>query len=236
MKTLEAIRDTLTLILFVNPTLLIVSLILLAFRSYYAGTIVPVPLWSGFALLVTTLPFITYIILFFAVTPIIGVWGGSQLNPAFVRFGCVCVCFAYSLYFYAAIGAIPALLMPIHGRPTVDELTIINVQKRYDVRRKDSIADSIATAILECHYPRKINIRAAHFSRTRNFKVWMCIGLYPLKARPWLGIGQQMVMKGRQSPLASIYNEMWPESLPAERLVATFGGTFYQKTTSALKE
>jgi hypothetical protein len=64
----------------------------------------------------------------------------------------------------------------------------------------------------------------------------MCIGLYPLKARPWLGIGQQMVMKGRQSPLASIYNEMWPESLPAERLVATFGGTFYQKTTSALKE
>jgi hypothetical protein len=226
MKTLEAIRDTLTLILFGNPTLLFVSLILIAFRSSYAGTIVPVPLWSGFALLVTTLPFITYIILFFADTPIFFFWGGSQLNTAFCRFVCVCVCFSYSLYCYAAIGAIPALLMPIHGRPTVDELTIINVRKDYNITGESN----------GCYYPRKINIRAAHFSRTRNFKVWMCIGLYPLKARPWLGIGQQMVMKGRQSPLASIYNEMWPESLPAERLVATFGETFYQKTTSALKE
>jgi hypothetical protein len=203
----------------------------MVFRFSYAGTIVPVPLWSGFALLVTTLPFITYIILFFADTPIFA-WP----NTTFCRFVCVCVCFTYSLYCYAAIGAIPALLMPIHGRPTVDELTIINVQKSYDVSHKDSIADSIATAILECHYPRKINIRAAHFSRTRSFKVSMCIGLYPSKARPWLGVGQQIVVKGRQSPLASIYNEMWPESLPAERLVATFGGTFSQKTTSALKE
>ena len=226
MKTLEAIRDTLTHILFGNPTLLFVLLILIAFRSSYAGTIVPVPLWSGFALLVTTLPFITYIILFFADTPNLSFWGRSQLSTAFSRFVCVCGCFAYFLYFYAAIGAIPALLMPIHGRPTVDELTIINVRKDYNITGESN----------GCYYPRKINIRAAHFSRTRNFKVWMCIRLYPSKARPWLGIGQQMVMKGRQSPLASIYNEMWPESLPAERLVATFGGTFYQKTTSALKE
>jgi len=229
MKTLEAIRDTLTHILFGNPTLLFVLLILIAFRSSYAGTIVPVPLWSGFALLVSTLPFITYIILLFTVWD--SRWGSLY------RLFCVFTCFGYFLLSYIAInGAIPALLMPIHGRPTVDELTIINVRKSYDVSHKDSIADSIRTAIFECHYPRKINIRAAHFSRTRNFKVWMCIGLYPSKARPWLGIGQQMVMKGRQSPLASIYHEMWPESLPAERLVAIFGGTFYQKTTSALKE
>jgi hypothetical protein len=226
MKTLEAIRDTLTHILFGNPTLLFVLLILIAFRSSYAGTIVPVPLWSGFALLVTTLPFITYIILFFADTPIFAFWGDSRPNTAFYRFVCVCVCFTYSLFYYTAIGAIPALLMPIHGRPTVDELTIINVRKYYNITGESN----------GCYYPRKINIRAAHFSRTRNFKVWMCIGLYPSKARPWLGVGQQIVVKGRQSPLASIYNEMWPESLPAERLVATFGGTFYQKTTSALKE
>lgn len=217
MKTLEAIRGTLALILFWNPTLLFVSLILIAFRSSYAGTIVPVPLWSGFALLVTTLPFITYIILLFTVTR----W------DSLFRLFCVFTCFGYFLLSYIAInGAIPALLMPIHGRPTVDELTIINVRKYYNITGESN----------GCYYPRKINIRAAHFSRTRNFKVWMCIRLYPSKARPWLGIGQQMVMKGRQSPLASIYNEMWPESLPAERLVATFGGTFYQKTTSALKE
>lgn len=58
----------------------------------------------------------------------------------------------------------------------------------------------------------------------------------PSKARRWLVVGQQMVVKGRQSPLAYIYNEMWQESLPAELLVATLGGTFYQDITSALKE
>ena len=221
MKTLEAIRETLGQILFGNRTLLIVFFILMVFRFSYAGTIVPVPLWSGFALLVTTLPFITYIILFFADTPIFA-WP----NTTFCRFVCVCVCFTYSLYCYAAIGAIPALLMPIHGRPTVDELTIINVRKYYNITGESN----------GCYYPRKINIRAAHFSRTRSFKVSMCIGLYPSKARPWLGVGQQIVVKGRQSPLASIYHEMWPESLPAERLVAIFGGTFYQKIISALKE
>ena len=61
--------------------------------------------------------------------------------------------------------------------------------------------------IFECVLPDKFQIKAAHISQ--KFMVSMCIELNRSKPGPWLAVGQQIVVRGRQSPLASTYHEMW---------------------------